>query len=68
MIEYPKSLYRVSVDDHVIVKTKDAEDEKRAQGYEMYADIHERMLNPVTIEITETEVKEPVKRGRPKAA
>jgi hypothetical protein len=67
MIEYPKSLYRGSVEDHVIVKTKDAEDEKRAQGYEMYADIHARMLNPVTIEATEIEVKEPAKRGRPKA-
>ena len=66
MIEYPKSLYRGSVEDHVIVKTKDAEDEKRAQGYEMFAEIHERSLNPVTIDVTE-EVKEPAKRGRPKA-
>ena len=65
MIEYPKSLYRGSVDDHVIVKTKEDEDEKRAQGYEMYSEIYERMNSPVIIEVTE--VKEAPKRGRPKA-
>ena len=65
MIEYPKSLYRGSVEDHVIVKTKEDEDEKRALGYEMYSEIHERMNSPDIIEATE--VKEPVKRGRPKA-
>ena len=65
MIEYPKSLYRGSVEDHVIVKTKDAEDEKRAQGYEMFAEIHERNLKPIEVETVE--VKEAPKRGRPKA-
>lgn len=64
-MEYPKSLYRSSVEDHVIVKDSDSEKEKRGQGYEMYAEIHERGLNPAKIE--EMEVKEPAKRGRSKA-
>lgn len=59
-MEYPKSLYRGSVEDHVIVKDVESEQEKRKEGYEMYAEIHERTLNPV-------EVKEAPKRGRPKA-
>ena len=38
-IEYPKSLYRGSVDDHVIVKDKAQEDDKRADGYVMYVEL-----------------------------
>ena len=38
-IEYPKSLYRGSVDDHVIVKDKAEEDEQREHGYSMYAEL-----------------------------
>lgn len=63
-MEYPKSLYRGSIDDHVIVKDFDAEQDKRSEGYEMYAEIYARMLNPV---VETVEVKEAPKRGRPKA-
>lgn len=65
-MEYPKSLYRGSVEDHVIVKDESSEKEKRSQGYEMYAEIHERSLKPIEVEAVE--VKEAPKRGRPKAA
>ena len=41
------------------------EAEKRAEGYEMYSEIYERMNSPDIIEVTE--VKEAPKRGRPKA-
>jgi hypothetical protein len=60
-MEYPKSLYRGSVEDHVIVRTPEEEELKRKDGYEMYAEIHARTLNP-------EEVKEAPKRGRPKAS
>lgn len=46
-IEYPKSLYRGSVDDHVIVKDKASEEEQRAQGYTMYAELTAAPVEPV---------------------
>lgn len=55
MIEYPKSLYRETVDDHVIVKDAEQEKAARADGYEMYAEIHAREETPDA----------PKKRGRP---
>jgi hypothetical protein len=54
IIEYPKSLYRGSVDDHVIVNDKEQEASARADGFEMFAEIHARADEPA-----------PVKRGRP---
>jgi hypothetical protein len=56
-IEYPKALYRGSVEDEIIVKNADAEKEARANGYEMFAEIHARGDEP-----------EPKKRGRPAKA
>ena len=53
--EYPKSLYRGSVDDEIIVKDADAEKEARANGYEMFAEIHARGDEPADA---------PKKRGR----
>ena len=61
-MEYPKSLYRRSVEDHVIVKDDSSEKEKRKEGYEMYHEIHCRMIS------LEAEIKGVPKRGRPKAA
>jgi hypothetical protein len=58
--EYPKSLYRGSVDDEIIVKDADSESQARANGYEMFAEIHERGES--------TEVEAPKKRGRPAKA
>lgn len=58
-IEYPKSLYRGSVEDETIVKDADAEKQARANGYEMFAEIHARGDEP-----TDT----PKKRGRPAKA
>jgi hypothetical protein len=56
--EYPKSLYRGNVDDGIIVKDADAEKEARANGYEMFAEIHERGES----------IDAPKKRGRPAKA
>lgn len=58
-IEYPKSLYRVNVDDEVIVKDIESEKEARANGYEMFAEIHARGDEPA---------EQPKKRGRPAKA
>jgi hypothetical protein len=52
--EYPKSLYRGTVEDHLIVNDKEQEAAARADGYEMYAEIHARAEEPA-----------PAKRGRP---
>ena len=57
IIEYPKSLYRGTVEDHLIVNNKEQEAEARADGYEMFAEIHARADEPA-----------PAKRGRPAKA
>lgn len=54
--EYPKSLYKDTVDDEVIVNDESSEKEARENGYEMYAEIFNRG--------DET----PKKRGRPAKA
>jgi len=56
-VEYPKSLYRGTVEDHLIVSDKEQEAAARADGYEMFAEIHARAEEPA-----------PVKRGRPAKA
>jgi hypothetical protein len=61
MIEYPKSLYRDSVDDHVIVKDAEQEKAARADGYEMFAEIHVRAQNPESTDSPDV----PKRRGRP---
>lgn len=42
IIEYPKALYKGGVEDCVTVQDEDGEAVARADGYEMYAEIHAR--------------------------
>ena len=62
-VEYPKALYKDGIDDSVTVQDAQSEADARADGYEMYAEIHAR--------VTGQDYKEeatPAKRGRkPKA-
>ena len=41
-MEYPKSLYKGTVEDHLIVEDFDQESKAREEGYEMYAEIYAR--------------------------
>lgn len=44
-VEYPKALYRGTVDDSVTVQDAADEAVARKQGYEMYAEMHARDNN-----------------------
>lgn len=69
--EYPKSLYRKSVDDHVIVNDAEEETKARDDGFEMFSEIHEREngVNDATAqESAQEEQADKPRRGRkPKA-
>ena len=62
-IEYPKALYKGSVDDGMTVNDAAGEALARADGYEMYSEIHARVTGQDS-----KEEATPAKRGRkPKA-
>jgi hypothetical protein len=65
-VEYPKALYRGGIEDGVTVHDADSEAMARADGYEMYAEMHARGDKPEPKE--EVNEIQPAKRGRkPKA-
>ena len=60
-LEYPKALYKDGIDNSVTVHDEAGEKAARAEGYEMYAEIHARVTG-------QDPKEEAPKRGRkPKA-